>query len=161
MTNPESNSSAKPGPRYSYPSDTFLKRLELRLTQATDSLSWALFPHWQPDITNHAGLAAYLSVVEAAEREIYNTPALQERWELEDLAVDPAYQGMSVGGRLVEWGCQRADEEGVGCSLEASRMGMGVYLRMGFVVVREEVVVCGETGGRVQVTLMKRRASGE
>jgi GNAT superfamily N-acetyltransferase len=47
------------------------------------------------------------------------TPGTQraESWLLGTLAVDPHYQGMGIGARLVEEGCRVADKEGVSASL--------------------------------------------
>ena len=38
---------------------------------------------------------------------------------------------------LVQWGCEKADERGLMCCLMASQMGLAVYLKHGFVVVKE------------------------
>lgn len=37
-----------------------------------------------------------------------------------------------AGSLLLKWGCQLADEQGVECYLEASKLGYPLYLREGF-----------------------------
>lgn len=48
----------------------------------------------------------------------------------------PEHERRGAGGMLVRWGCERADEEGVEVYVEASLVGVPLYERMGFVVVK-------------------------
>ncbi|RPB25101.1 hypothetical protein L211DRAFT_848452 [Terfezia boudieri ATCC MYA-4762] len=115
----------------------------------------------QPNITNWAGLYAYSDAVRKAEEELYRVPGLWQRWELENVCVDPDYQRFGIGGKLVDWGCARADEEGLACTLEASQAGMRVYLKKGFVTIREVTVVDEEGhGGKAELTFMMREPMG-
>ncbi|KAH7028871.1 acyl-CoA N-acyltransferase [Microdochium trichocladiopsis] len=68
-------------------------------------------------------------------------------WYLEMLATDPAHQGRGAGSRLLRYGCEQADRDGVEAYLEASPGGARMYHRHGF----EEV-------GRHE-TDIRRRAS--
>jgi len=99
----------------------------------------------------------YSNAVRRAEKELYGAPELRSRWELENLCVDPDYQKLGIGGRLVDWGCARADEEGLVCTLEASQEGMRLYLKKGFIKIREEVVVDEKGyGGKAKMVFMMR-----
>lgn len=42
------------------------------------------------------------------------------------------------GSMLVEYGCRKADEQGVIAVLGASDMGKGLYLKNGFRVIKEQ-----------------------
>lgn len=37
----------------------------------------------------------------------------RKHWGLDDLGVDPAYQGKGIGSLLLEWGLKKADEAGL------------------------------------------------
>ncbi|UPX11704.1 uncharacterized protein EKO05_0002296 [Ascochyta rabiei] len=51
---------------------------------------------------------------------------------LDMLIVDPAYQGMGAGRKLVRWGLARADEMGVDAVVEGSDRGRRLYASEGF-----------------------------
>ncbi|KAF5021468.1 hypothetical protein F66182_6489 [Fusarium sp. NRRL 66182] len=55
-----------------------------------------------------------------------------ERWRLCWLAVSPKCQRTGIGRRLVQWGLDRCDEEGVPAVLESSIPAQPVYEKMGF-----------------------------
>jgi len=59
---------------------------------------------------------------------------------------DPEYHRRGAGRMLVEWGTRRADELGVGCFVEASKVGRRLYEGCGF-VEKEDVVL---EGGRAR-----------
>lgn len=49
-----------------------------------------------------------------------------ERWTLGGLAVDPQFQGMGIGGSLLEWGLNRADEKDLPvCCIASEEVGKG------------------------------------
>ena len=138
-----------------HPHNSILKRLELSLTSIVNLIWSYIWP--QPNVTNWAGLNVYNKAVRKAEKELYRAPRLKSRWELENVCVDPDYQGLGIGGRLVDWGCARADEEGLACTLEASQEGVRLYLKKGFIKTRAEVVVDEKGyGGKAEVTFMIR-----
>ncbi|WAO94307.1 N-acetyltransferase domain-containing protein [Fusarium falciforme] len=77
-----------------------------------------------------------------------------ERWRLAFISVSPNHQRRGIGRKLVQWGLDRSEEEGVAAVLEASDAGKGLYERMGFVEVgkmpfdggkKEEPVMIRET----------------
>lgn len=53
-------------------------------------------------------------------------------WYLEMIVTRSKYQGLGAGRMLMEWGVERADEEGVECYLDATPQGMPLYERFGF-----------------------------
>lgn len=59
---------------------------------------------------------------------------------LDILAVDPACQRQGVGHALVEWGARKADEMGVEAVVESSVFGKGLYLKHGFVFIKDVVL---------------------
>jgi ribosomal protein S18 acetylase RimI-like enzyme len=48
------------------------------------------------------------------------------------LAVDPKCQRMGVGRKLLEWGLEKADGEGLECWIEASPAGKPLYEKVGW-----------------------------
>ncbi|PQE06742.1 Acyl- N-acyltransferase protein [Rutstroemia sp. NJR-2017a BBW] len=81
---------------------------------------------------------------------------------LELIATHPDFQGQGAAGKLIRWGLERADKEGVECYLEASPRGKEIYEYFGFeergrlivpVEGREDFVECfmvrGKRGGGV------------
>lgn len=77
-----------------------------------------------------------------------------ERWRLAFISVSPNHQRRGIGRKLVQWGLDRSEEEGVAAVLEASDAGKGLYEKMGFVEVgkmpfdggkKEEPVMIRET----------------
>jgi ribosomal protein S18 acetylase RimI-like enzyme len=55
-----------------------------------------------------------------------------ERWRLCWLAVSPKCQRTGIGRRLVQWGLDRCEEEGIPAVLESSIPGKPLYEKMGF-----------------------------
>lgn len=55
-----------------------------------------------------------------------------ERWYLLMIGVSPKHQRHGFGTSLIDWGLERAQEEGVICILESSEAGQGLYERKGF-----------------------------
>ena len=53
-------------------------------------------------------------------------------WKLRNLCTDPAFQRRGIAGMLIEWGQERATEEGRPIGLESSMMALGVYEKKGF-----------------------------
>ena len=51
------------------------------------------------------------------------------------LATTPHYQGRGCGSRLVQWGLEHSNRDGIECFLEASAQGVSLYRKLGFVEV--------------------------
>ena len=66
----------------------------------------------------------------------------ERHWYLASLITWPEWQGRGVGRRLLDWGIERADQEGEGREtpiyLEASDMSRGIYEHVGFRQVGEK-----------------------
>ena len=52
---------------------------------------------------------------------------VSERWH-----VDPGFQRRGVGGRLVEWGIENANKEGIPATTLGSQVGQSMYRKKGF-----------------------------
>ncbi|KAF7182945.1 hypothetical protein CNMCM7691_002689 [Aspergillus felis] len=72
---------------------------------------------------------------------------------LEMLGTSPAYHGRGLASRLLRWGLERADEEGLETYLSASPSGRPLYEKYGFRLVEEREVV----GGYVQGYMLRAR----
>ncbi|KAH8679670.1 acetyltransferase-like protein [Tricladium varicosporioides] len=64
----------------------------------------------------------------------------KKHWYLELLATRPEYQGKGAAGKLLRWGIEKVDEEGVEAYLEASPDGKPIYEYLGFEEVDRLVV---------------------
>ncbi|KAF2171753.1 hypothetical protein M409DRAFT_17988 [Zasmidium cellare ATCC 36951] len=81
---------------------------------------------------------------------------------LDVLAVEPGFQGMGVGRRVVEWGVKRAGELGTEVVVESSVEGRGFYERCGFEGRGRVVVEAGVEGwGRQESVWMVWSGKGE
>jgi GNAT superfamily N-acetyltransferase len=69
-------------------------------------------------------------------------------YELYNLATSPEYQRRGIASRLLSYGLEKADREGVKVFLSASPMGAPVYAKLGFVEVGKLSVELEEFGGR-------------
>lgn len=67
--------------------------------------------------------------------EHYWTGARAETWYLDLLMVDPSHQRKGLGRKLVRYGLELADEEGVCASVIGSEAGDGLYTSCGFEAV--------------------------
>ncbi|PQE05298.1 putative N-acetyltransferase protein [Rutstroemia sp. NJR-2017a BVV2] len=56
----------------------------------------------------------------------------RKHYYLELIATHPDWQGKGAAGKLIRWGLERADKEGVECYLEASPRGKEIYEYFGF-----------------------------
>ncbi|CZR40274.1 uncharacterized protein FPRO_05174 [Fusarium proliferatum ET1] len=75
-------------------------------------------------------LDACIAAGAAAEQAYKFYP--DERWRLSLLATSPKCQRTGIGKRLVQWGLDRCEEEGVPATLESSVSGRPLYEKMGF-----------------------------
>jgi hypothetical protein len=64
----------------------------------------------------------------------------RKHWYLEILATRPEWQGKGAAGKLMRWGLERADEEGVETYIEASPDGKPIYEHFGFKEMERLVV---------------------
>jgi GNAT superfamily N-acetyltransferase len=100
------------------------------------SENWGEHPWNQPRITRLAddGGASY----EAFWDWVYSHTPPEPLWQLDSIAVDPAYQGRGYGGALIADGLDRARAGGVGAFLSTgTEHNVTIYGRSGFRVVDE------------------------
>jgi GNAT superfamily N-acetyltransferase len=72
------------------------------------------------------------------------------------MCVLPSHQGKGLGTRLLEWGLEKATEEGMGVYLTATEKGRELYLKHGFEVIEYVDVNLREYGkdGKYTQTIM-------
>lgn len=90
-------------------------------------------PPFVPPELRLDALSSLLIPLRAAQPDIMPTshpPYLM----LNQLATHPSHQGRGVGSLLLNWGLQKADEEGLVCYLNASEAGKRMYEKRGFEV---------------------------
>lgn len=68
-------------------------------------------------------------------RKEYWAGDFEEHWFVKKLCVDPVWRRQGIAKMLLQWGLDRAQEEGVVVGLDATEVGMIVYTKMGFEVV--------------------------
>jgi GNAT superfamily N-acetyltransferase len=79
------------------------------------------------------------------------------------LCVGPEWQRMGVGKRLLEWGLEKADREGLEVWIEASPAGKGLYEKMGWRevgVLDVDLVKWGGKEGEAERTVSMLREVG-
>ena len=69
------------------------------------------------------------------------------------IAVDPMFQRKGVGTQLLQWGLERSDVENIPIGLVGSKMGCGLYEKVGF----EDVGIFEVTGCHIEDRVMIRR----
>jgi len=81
-------------------------------------------------------------------------------WTLAYLGVLPSHSRRGIGQQLLQWGLERADEEGKSVYISASVQGVGLYRKVGAEVVSERVCMEGEEIGGWVETWMCRGSEG-
>ena len=64
----------------------------------------------------------------------------RKHWYLEMLATKPAWQGKGAAGKLMRWGLEKADADGLETYIEASPDGKSIYEHFGFREVERLIV---------------------
>jgi len=101
--------------------------------------------------------APFLAAFRAAMRDAYR--GLPPHLHCMILAVDPAAQGRGVGRRMLNWGLELADREGLLVTLETSARARLLYESEGFTILRYYEVEAN--GGRMNVPVMIRQVGAE
>ncbi|KAK1985998.1 acetyltransferase [Colletotrichum cereale] len=87
------------------------------------------YPPWCGDMPGEVCDAFF----DKEERERGRVMGEEEHYYLDTLVTHPDYQRRGAGSMLLKWGCELADENGVGAYVDASKAGKGLYERFGFV----------------------------
>lgn len=61
---------------------------------------------------------------------------------------DPAHARRGAASKIVQWGCDRADQENLPVYLEASSRGLPLYLKFGFKELSRRVFDLTKYGGQ-------------
>ncbi|KGO76730.1 Acyl-CoA N-acyltransferase [Penicillium italicum] len=89
----------------------------------------ARFPPWHGDMPGQ-GCDAFF---EGLEKERKRVMGDRKHYYLDMLGTHPDYRCRGAGSMLVRWGCEIADREGVGAYIDASKAGVPLYAKHGFV----------------------------
>ena len=93
----------------------------------------------------------------------HDTQADSTRPDMSILAVDPAQHRRGIGGMLLEAGLAEVDKAGGNTVIVASEMGLGLYLKHGFVPLDELPVDLDAAGighGIVHMKCLRREGKG-
>ncbi|KAH6685432.1 acetyltransferase [Plectosphaerella plurivora] len=89
----------------------------------------ARYPPWHEE-TPAELIDKHMETLENGRVRVMGT---QKHYYLATLVVHPDYQRRGCGSTLVQWGCNLADENAVGAFVDASKDGIPLYERFGFV----------------------------
>lgn len=87
--------------------------------------------------------AKFFGMIHGARKE---TMGRRMYWHLVILTTDPEHERKGAGRLLLRWGCERADQEGLDCFLDATEAGKPLYERFGFVVQKVNALDLGQFG---------------
>ncbi|KAF1964921.1 hypothetical protein BU23DRAFT_41487 [Bimuria novae-zelandiae CBS 107.79] len=90
-------------------------------------------------------LTAVLEPLRAAQHEIMGKA--EPYLKLDSLVTHPEHHRRGAGRMLLEWGLNKADEEGCRIYLDATPVGLRLYKQAGFQVVKEVTFDMGKWGG--------------
>ncbi|KAJ4262908.1 hypothetical protein NW762_006521 [Fusarium torreyae] len=87
------------------------------------------YPPWSEDMPIQA-CDAFIERLENARQQVM--VGQKKHYYLDTLVTHPDYQRRGAGSMLVKWGCDLADEAGVGIYVDASKAGAPLYQKFGF-----------------------------
>ena len=76
---------------------------------------------------------AFYGILNGTTREVMDT---KPYWILDLLVVDPEHERRGAGSLMVNWGCEKADSQGVVAYVEASPEGTPMYAKLGYETVK-------------------------
>ncbi|CAM1503549.1 Fc.00g011400.m01.CDS01 [Cosmosporella sp. VM-42] len=87
------------------------------------------YPPWHEDMPGE-DCDAFFQKLENGRQRVMGE---RKHYYLDTLATHPEYQRRGAGTMLLKWGCDVADENGVGTYVDASKAGAPLYQKFGFV----------------------------
>ncbi|KAI8936196.1 hypothetical protein NX059_006627 [Plenodomus lindquistii] len=94
-------------------------------------------PPYSPPGTRLDVLMSLLTPIRTAQLDIMGTS--EPYFMLNGLVTHPEHRGRGAAGMLLEWGLEKADDEGLVTYLDCTEMGRPMYERRGWSLVREVV----------------------
>ncbi|KOS41871.1 hypothetical protein ACN38_g7252 [Penicillium nordicum] len=94
------------------------------------------FPPWHGDMPS-PDCDAFFGGLEDNRRRVMGD---KKHYYLDMLGTHPDYRCRGAGSILVRWGCEIADREGVGAYIDASKAGIPLYAKHGFVDLSDPAV---------------------
>jgi len=131
------------------PQTTFLKAVDESTGEICGAAKWNVYDNKMPDLDTKKPLGDHWGTEDEAEfagkmiesfLELRNAAIKKSNGNLlslDILGIDPAHQRKGIGGALVSWGTHRADQLGVEAIVESSVFGKGLYVKSGFVFVKD------------------------
>jgi WD repeat-containing protein 48 len=92
-------------------------------------------PGFLPPELRLDALGSLLKPLRAAQEEVMGTSS--QYFKLNQLATHPDHQGRGAAKLMLDWGMDKADEEGLVTYLDATATGRLVYEKRGFKLVKE------------------------
>ncbi|KXL49145.1 hypothetical protein M433DRAFT_158974 [Acidomyces richmondensis BFW] len=130
----------------------FLKAVDSETGTIMGMAKWNIYNNSLPDLSeiesagdywenedDHAYATAILNIF-LQQRNAAIKASNGNLLSLDILAIDPKFQRQGVGGALVKWGTDKADSLGVETVVESSVYGKGLYLKNGFVFIKDVVL---------------------
>ncbi|KAH8900690.1 hypothetical protein GQ53DRAFT_740644 [Thozetella sp. PMI_491] len=115
----------------------------------------------QPASFNPEGMANFMATTgEAIAKALANAglpeDAHKQMWDLNSLAVSSIHQRKGIGKILVQWGLDRAAQEGKHVLILANPTGTHLYRKMGLEEVGDLVIFAGEPQERHDAIFIQR-----
>jgi GNAT superfamily N-acetyltransferase len=114
-----------------------------------DTIKSFIYPKWLQKLVNPAAYQENLERAERREKIMAIDGDIKSRrfpaeldegtcWTLVALGVSEDFSRRGIGSKLVQWGCDRADEDDRAIYVSASQEGTHLYLKHGFDVIHHE-----------------------
>lgn len=79
------------------------------------------------------GLHMALAVLSSMQTDLEELLANKTDTDMELLGTDAKYKNRGAATMMLQWGCDRADEEGVECYVDSSPQALKLYQKFGWV----------------------------
>ena len=129
------------------PNTTFVKAVNDSTGEIAGFAKWNVFKDFVPKAGKAEGdywandeekqYCQHLMTVFIEDRTSFVQSKNGNAVNLDILVIDPKFQRMGIGGKLVAWGTDRADELGFDACVVSSVFGKGLYEKNGFVFQKD------------------------